>query len=205
MKNFALSLSTIAIICLVGWIIFAQECKRSKEGGIPLGYSLISQEALDSLEEVANRPADTVYIDTVKEKIVIKWNNLPVPVPVSLDSGRNFYVDTITSDSLSIWAELLIRGELERWSLGGEILKTTIDRIIEVPRPVIVTNNIEVPVIEREIFIGLQPGGSPMGGMQFGFELTYHNRKHNYYGLGASRFGQYNIYEFKFGTRILHW
>jgi len=112
MKNFALSLSTIAIICLVGWIIFAQECKRPKKGEIPEGYSLISQEALDSLEEVENQPADTVYIDTVKEKIVIKWNNLPVPVPVPLDSGRNFYVDTITSDSLSIWAELLIRGTL---------------------------------------------------------------------------------------------
>ena len=203
MKNFALSLSTIAIICLVGWIIFAQECRRKPET-IPEGYTLISQGVLDSINEIANQPADTVYLDTVKEKIVIKWNNLPVPVPVPLDSGRNFYVDTITSDSLSIWAELLIRGELEQWSLGGEILKTTIERTIEVPKPVIVTNNIEVPVIERGIFIGLQTGGSQEH-LMFGVEVTYLNRKSNYYGIGASRFGEFNIYEFKFGTRFLHW
>ena len=205
MKNFALSLSTITIICLVGWIIFAQECKRSKDGEIPEGYSLISQEALDSINEIANQTPDTVYIDTIKEKIIIKWKDLPIPIPVSLDSGRNFYVDTITSDSLSIWAELLIRGTLERWSLGGEVLKTTIDRVIEVPKPVIITNKIEVPVLERGIFIGLQTGGSPQGGLIFGVELTYLNRKSNYYGIGASRFGEFNIYQFNFGKRILHW
>ena len=209
MKNFALSLSTIAIICLVGWIIFAQECKRSKEGEIPLGYSLISQEALDSLEEVANRPADTIYLDTVKERIVIKWNNLPVPVPVALDSETNYYVDTLTSDSsntpVKVWAELWIIGQLKRWSLGGEVLKTTIDRVIEVPKPVIITNKIDVPVLEKGIFLGLQTGGSPQGGLMFGAELTYLNRKSNYYGLGASRFGEFNIYQFSFGKRLLHW
>jgi len=205
MKNFALSLSTIAIICLVGWIIFAQECKRTPSEEIPHGYTLISQEALDSIDLIANQPPDTVYIDTVKEKIVINWRDLPVPEPVALDSGRNFYVDTITSDSLSIWAELLIRGELEQWSLGGEVLSTTIERTIEVPRAVIITNKIEVPVIERGIFLGLQTGGSPQGGLIFGAELIYLNRKSNYYGIGASRFGEFNIYEFKFGKRIIHW
>jgi len=205
MKNFALSISTIAIICLVGWIIFAQECRRTPEGEIPEGYALISQEALDSLEEASNMPADTIYIDTIIEKVVIRWLNPPVPEPVPLDSGRNYYIDTLITDSLSIWAQLWVRGELERWSLGGEALVTQIEKIVEVPRPIVVTNNIEVPVIEREIFLGLQTGGSTAGGLLFGVELTYHNRKHNYYGLGASRFGEYNIYEFKFGKRILHW
>ena len=201
MKNFALSLSTIAIICLVGWIIFAQECKRTPEGEIPEGYTLISQAALDSLELVANMPGDTVYIDTTEDRIEIRWLDPPVPEPVPLDTGVNYYTDTLTNDSLSIWAELWIRGELERWSLGGEVLTTTIDRIVEVPRPVIVTNNIEVPVIEREIFLGLQTGGS-FDGLIFGVELTYLNKKRHYYGLGASRFGEYNIYQFKFGTRL---
>ena len=114
MKNFALSLSTIAIICLVGWIIFAQECRRTPEGEIPEGYTLISQETLDSLEIVANLPGDTVYIDTTKEKIVVKWRDLPVPDPEPADSALNYYTDTISNDSLSIWAELWIQGELKR-------------------------------------------------------------------------------------------
>jgi len=205
MKNFALSLSTIAIICLVGWIIFVQECKRHPSGEIPQGYTLISQGALDSINLIANQPGDTVYIDTTQDRIIIEWRDLPIPEPVPIDSERNYYVDTLTSDSLNIWAELWIRGELEHWILGGEVLSTTIERIIEVPRPVIITNNIEVPVNERGIFLGLQTGGSPQGGLIFGVELTYLNRKSNYYGIGASRFGEFNIYQFNFGKRILHW
>ena len=68
----------------------------------------------------------------------------------------------------------------------------------------VVTNNIEVPVYEREVFIGLGVGGSGEH-LMFGVDLTYHNRKHNYYGFGTSRFGDFNIYEFKFGTRVLNW
>lgn len=205
MKNFALSISTIAIICLVGWIIFAQECKRHPSGEIPQGYTLISQEALDSINLIANQPGDTVYIDTTQDRIIIEWRDLPIPEPVPIDSERNYYVDTLTSDSLNIWAELWIRGELEHWILGGEVLSTTIERIIEVPRPVIITNDIEVPINERGIFLGLQTGGSPQGGLIFGVELTYLNQKSNYYGIGASRFGEFNIYQFNFGKRILHW
>ena len=65
-------------------------------------------------------------------------------------------------------------------------------------------NTTKTEVIERGIFIGLQTGGSQEH-LMFGVEVTYLNRKSNYYGIGASRFGEFNIYEFKFGTRFLHW
>jgi len=205
MKNIALSISTIAIICLVGWIIFVQECKRSPEGEIPDGYALISQEALDSINEIANQPPDTVKVDTIIKEIVYRFPDLPVPDPVPADSGVNLYIDTVENATIKMWYRILTLGELKEISLGGEIKSTTIDRTIEKPRPVIISNPIKEPFIERGLFLGLQTGGSPAGGLMFGVELTYHNRKHNYYCLGASRFGEYNIYEFKFGTRILHW
>ncbi len=204
--KFALSLSTIAIICLTVWIIFAQECRRSPDPSpVPAGYVLISQEAVDSINMLANLPSDTVYIDTIKERTVIKWLDREIPEPVILDNNIHFYTDEITSDSVSLWMELWINGTLDQWNMGADIIKTTIDRTIEIPRPVIVTNNIEIPVYERGLYIGLTTGGSPMGGLMFGLEATYLNRKNNYYGVGMSRFGQYNLYEFKLGTRILHW
>ena len=166
----ALSLSTITIICLVIWIIFAQECRRSPDQPTPEGYTLISQVAIDSINLLANQPGDTVYIDTTEDRVIIKWLDAPIPEPVLLDSGIRFYADTVTSDSVSIWVELWIKGELQHWSLGGEVLKTTIDRIIEVPRPVIVTNTIEVPTLERGLFIGFKTGGSPTGGLLFGLD-----------------------------------
>jgi len=203
MKKIYVSLTTVAIIGLVLYIIFLKECRRPTETSIPDGYVLITQSSLDSMEAVAKMPGDTVYIDTGSTIIKIEYRSRPVPIPIDDEAEINLYSDSIVNDTVNFWIQAKIKGELLDWSWKFDIPQKVITKIIEIPKPVPVSVKIEVPVIKNGLYPSLGIGGGlHTGKLMIGAGLDLITKKDNLYGLHYRRFGEDNLVEFKIGANL---
>lgn len=207
MKNITLSLSLVAIICLVGYILFLQECKRTQPDPCPPeGYVLISEDSLAvyqaTIDYLKEHPDTIREIITIKGDPILIQNEIPESKPVPPD--LNHYRDSLVNDSINVWVDVMIQGLLKDWRWTYVPMRTEIIKTVDRPVPVLVPQEKKILINEREIYAGLQLGGSK-DHFLLGANLDYQNKKYNMYGIGVSRLGDQTIYEFRFSTKILHW
>ena len=192
----AVRLPIIAIVLLIAFVIFSRECKRDLSP--PAGMTLVSDSFIDSLEKVALMKPDTLY-DTLYLKGDIVYVPGEVPEPIIIDTQTKFYSDSIVNDSISVWAKILVKGEILKWDWRYRpiILKETIT--IEKPKPYPVPY--EVVVNRTEMYGSVLVGGNQSAFVLSG-QLDLITRNDNIYGLQYMRFGNDNFYLFKLGTKI---
>lgn len=199
MRNFSISLMGIAIIVLVAYVLFLQECSRPDK--LPPGKTVVDQSFLDSLSDIANRPPDTVKIDTFITRWKTEFRDHPVPELVPIDSETNYYSDSTSNDTLSFWVNATVKGLLIEWNWRHEISLVEVEKIVEVTKPLPVPY--EVPVKHTGLYVAIRTGGSTHDGkFLFGVDLDLINKNDNIYGIQYTRFGEENLIGFKIGTKI---
>lgn len=202
MKRILQNIYLVAIIGLMGYIFFLQQCSDYKT---PEGKQLVQESFLDSLIAVANEPPDTVSIDTIVTKVVIKYRDRPVPAkePIPDNPEHRYYTESTNNDTLSFWIEALVDGELISWNWEHEIYYREIETLIEKPMPVPVPMPYEVLVSKHGLYAAMRVGGGAHAtGVLFGVDLDLVTKKDHLYGLGYTRFGEFNLYAIKFGTKL---
>jgi len=192
----AVRLPIIAIVLLIAFVIFSRECKRDLSP--PAGMTLVSDSFIDSLKIIASEAPDTVT-ETIYIKGDVVYVPGEVPEPIIIDTQTKFYSDSIVNDSISVWAKILVKGEILKWDWRYQpiILKETIT--IEKPKPYPVPY--EVVVNRTEMYGSVLVGGNQSAFVLSG-QLDLITRNDNIYGLQYMRFGNDNFYLFKLGTKI---
>ena len=192
----AVRLPIIAIVLLIAFVIFSRECKRDLSP--PAGMTLVSDSFIDSLKIIASEAPDTVT-ETIYIKGDVVYVPGEVPEPIIIDTQTKFYSDSIVNDSISVWAKILVKGEILKWDWRYRpiILKETIT--IEKPKPYPVPY--EVVVNRTEMYGSVLVGGNQSAFVLSG-QLDLITRNDNIYGLQYMRFGNDNFYLFKLGTKI---
>ena len=192
----AIRLPIIAIVLLIAFVIFSRECKRDTSP--PEGTTIVSNTFIDSLKKVASE-APQIRIDTIYLKGDIIYVPGEVPEPIIINAETKSYSDSIINDSVSVWAKILVKGEILKWDWRYQpiILKETIT--IEKPKPYPVPY--EVVVNRTEMYGSVLVGGNQSSFILSG-QLDLITRNDNIYGLQYMRFGNDNFYLFKLGTKI---
>lgn len=199
MKKLGISLMGITIIFLVGYVVFLQECSGPDQ--LPPGKRVVDQSFLDSLTVIANRPPDTVKVDTFITRWKTEFRDRVVPEALVVDLETNYYADSTSNDTLSFWINATVKGLLMSWNWRHEITLTEVQTIVEVTKPLPVPY--EVPVKQTGLYFAMKVGGGThTGKFLFGADLDLINKKDNLYGIQYTRFGEENLIGFKFGLKI---
>jgi len=195
MKKLSLLVTTIFI--LIAIFIFAGECKRNNICP-PKGYVLVTDRFIDSLQIVADMPADTVHDITIVKGDII-YITKEVPVPVSIDPQTNFYADSIVNDSISVWTKITVKGVITKWDWRYKptFIKETETITIYKPMPV----PYETIVSKSGMYASLGVGGNESAFILSG-GIDYINRRDKLYGVQYMRFSEQNYYLFRLGTKI---
>ena len=192
----AVRLPIIAIVLLIAFVIFSRECKRDLSP--PAGMVLVNEGFIDSLEKVALMKPDTLY-DTTYLKGDIVYVPGEVPEPIIIDADTKAYKDSIVNDSVSVWAEIVVKGEILKWDWRYQpIIKET---TITIEKPVPIPVPYKVPYSRTEMYGSVLVGGNQTAFVLSG-QLDLITRNDNIYGLQYMRFGNDNFYLFKLGTKI---
>ena len=199
MRKLSISLMGIAVIVLVAYVVFLQECSRPDK--LPPGKIVVDQSFLDSLSVIANRPPDTVRIDTFITRWKTEFRDRKIPKLIPIDSETNYYSDSTINDTLSFWVNATVKGLLIEWNWRHEISLIEVEKIVEVARPFPVPY--EVPVRHTGLYMAMRVGGGTHSGkFLFGADLDLINKKDNTYGIQYTRFGEENLIAFKVGRKI---
>jgi len=97
MKKFGISLMGITIIVLVGYVVFLQECSRPDK--LPAGKTVVDQSFIDSIIAIANRPPDTVKVDTFITRWKTEFIDREIPKAIAVDPQTNYYSDSTINDT----------------------------------------------------------------------------------------------------------
>jgi len=192
-----LSLPVTAVFILIAILIFAGECKRNNVCP-PKGYVLVTDGFIDTLQMIADTPADTVHDTTIVKGDII-YITKEVPVPVSIDPQTNFYTDSLIKKDISVWVDITVKGVVTKWDWKYQpvIIKETETITIYKPKPV----PYEIKISKSGMYASLGVGGN-----EFAFILSggidYINRRDKLYGVQYMRFSEQNYYLFRLGTKI---
>jgi len=192
-------MSTVVIIVMVAIIIYLREC-TSPGYEVPDGYLLVHDSTMQKFTEAAAAIPDTVYRDTGSTHITVEYRNRPIPVPVEVTPEKNFYHDSIKSDTLDFWIEAYVTGTLDKWNWFFDITKMTITNTVKIPAPYPV--DVPVPVSKAGWYLSGGLGGTHTGKLGAGPRLDLITKEDRLYGASYTRIGSDNFYEFRFGTRI---
>jgi hypothetical protein len=193
------SLSLVIIICLVGYIIFLQQCSGIR---IRRDQVIVEQSFLDSLNAAAKKPPEVKWRDSIIYKDTTIYRDHFVPQPYLVEKDTSYYSDKLEKGDIWVSHWLKVHGEIldAEWSWKLPPKYLTIKEIY-INRPVPVER--KVPVNKRALYGSFSLGGDPntWQGSAAAY-LDYTDLKGNIYGASYTRFNKNNIYQFKFGKRI---
>lgn len=186
------------IVLAIGlfYLIFLRECKKDEYP--PNGFELVSDEFMDSLIAAANKPPVIIIKDSIVYRDTIIYIIREVPKPVEVTPEINIYRDSIYNDSIRVWTELLVSGDVELWNQWYQpiIHYQTITKEIKVPYPVVE----KVPYCNNALYLsGL--AGAMNKDFAIGVGLDY-IAKDKLYGVQYNRIGSNNIFQGKLGFKI---
>ena len=186
------------IILAVGlfYVIFLRECK--KNDCPPKGYTLVTDMFIDSLISEANKPPTIIIRDSIIYRDTIIYIIKEVPKHVELTPEVNIYRDSIYNDSIRVWTELLVTGEVELWNQWYQpiIHYRTITEKVNVPYPVIE----KVPYCNNSLYIsGLAGAMGKDFAIGVGLDYISNNK---IYGMQYNRVGDNNLIQGKLGFNI---
>lgn len=169
---------------------------------IPEGKTLVSQKFLNFLTYIANLPPDTIIKEIiVHDTIWIYEVHYPEPTPI--DSNLNQYVDSLfIKDTVDVSIRFKTTGLVKEgiyWTFKPiyHIKEITIEK--PVPYPVI--EKIPVPTYRTGVYLSGAVGGNA-NRFIFGSDLDFVGKNDYIYGVQYRRFGDENIYGFKFGFNL---
>lgn len=144
---------------------------------IPAESILVNKGFIDSLEQVANIPPDTVTIETITVKRDTIYKNVLVPVSVKGDTA--YYKDSLTEPEFSIYVSDVLFGNRiadRTWSFEKRIAETT--KYITITKPLPVPYEVTKP---PKLFVGVGYGYNGFFVEGGGYYKRY------YYGVEVGR------------------
>ena len=179
-RKIANNLLLLAVLILLGYVIFLRECKRPK----PVIKTVYKTDTVTIIRDTI------IYLN----KIIYRDRNIPVPIETKPEGTKIYRDSLIIPDTLNLWITDEIRGELIKRDIAF--------------RPVIhqkmVTNTItnKELVPQKGVYLSGILGYGINNEVSFGASIDYINKKNNLYGLQYQRIGPYNFYSFKIGTKL---
>ena len=169
---------------------------------VPEGKVLVSQEFLDSLTYIANKPPTIIVKDSIiYDTIWIKDTHYPEPIPIN--STLNQYEDSLyIKDTLDVSIKFQTTGIIKdgiHWTFKPiyHIREIKIDR--PVPYPVV--QEVPIPTYKTGFYLsGVAMGNDKL--FIFGSDLDIVSKNDYIYGFQYRRFGNDNIYGVKFGVNL---
>jgi len=178
------------------YLIFLRECKR--DVCPPKGFELIADSYLDSLRKEANKPPVIIIKDSIVYRDTIIYIIKEVPKPIIVTPETNVYRDSIYNDSIRVWTELHVNGEVEWWDQWYQpiIHYRTITEKVNVPYPVIE----KIPYCKNALYVsGLAGAMGKDFAIGIGADFVTNNRL---YGIQYNRIGDANVIQGKLGLKI---
>ena len=161
---------------------------------VPDGYTIVSNEWLDSLRQVASAPPDTVIqIDTIMyEKETIRY--VEVPIHVEIDDTTNFVQDTLKTPHFNLYLEDTLRNNsiVSRGFNYDLFVPETITKTITLIQP--------VPFPYKVHGKGRLYGGVNTGSI-ISADLSYRIND-NFFGIGAGQVGGERFYYLRYQRKI---
>ncbi|NLG02265.1 MAG: hypothetical protein GX567_00285 [Clostridia bacterium] len=186
------------IVLAIGlfYLIFLRECKQTDCP--PKDYQLVSNEFMDSLIAVANKPPVIIVKDSIVYRDTIIYIIKKVPDPIIVTPETNVYRDSIYNDSIRVWTELHVDGTVQWWDQWYQpiIHYRTITEKVNVPYPVIE----KVPYCGNALYLsGLAGAMGKDFAIGIGADFVTNNRL---YGIQYNRIGDANVIQGKLGLKI---
>lgn len=191
------------IAILVVTVVIAQQLNKCDRGPGE-GNVVVSQAFLDSLEYIASLPPDTIKGDPIYIKgdpVTIKGDSVPYPVYIDTN-GVKTYQPKLENDSISVWMDLKLRGELIEYDWHyTPIIKEIPVEIIK-KEPYGVPYDVEVLIPQRGFYGTLGIGkGFDIGKPAFSGEIFLITKKESLVGFEVGHF-QEGYFKVKFGTKF---
>ena len=161
---------------------------------VPDGYTIVSNEWVDSLQQVASAPPDTVIqVDTAwYEKETITY--VEVPVHVEVDEQTNFVQDTLTSAHFAVYLEDTLR--------NNRIVSRGFNYDLFVPERITETISITQPVpFPYPVYEKGRLYGGVNAGQVISADLSYRIQD-NFFGIGVGQIGGDRFYYFRYQRKI---
>jgi hypothetical protein len=164
----------------------------------PVGHQLVTDQFMDSLIVMANKPPIIEIKDSIVYRDTIIYIIKNVPVPVEINEDLKVYRDSIYNDSIRVWTEISSLGDIVRWDQWYQpIIHYKTKTVKEyVPYPV----NNTISEFKNSVYLYGLAGGN-FDRSIFGIGSDYNTEKMTY-GLQYQRFGTNNLIQAKIGIRI---
>ena len=178
---------------------------------IPTGMVLVERskadslqayvELIDSLQTLANLPADTVWRDSIIiQEVPVYITTTPEPVD-TLDSIVTYRDSLSVEGEINAWVKFKVNGFMEgQMEWGYTPIIREIETIIEKPVPYPVVKTVTLSEYVSGNYISLVAGGNDK---MFIFGVDYDLVQQDFiYGLQYRRYGDFNVYGVKAGINI---
>jgi len=178
---------------------------------IPTGMVLVERskadslqayvELIDSLQTLANLPADTVWRDSIIiQEVPVYITTTPEPVD-TLDSIVTYKDSLSVEGEINAWVKFKVNGFMEgQMEWGYTPIIREIETIIEKPVPYPVIKTVTLSEYVSGNYISLVAGGNDK---MFIFGVDYDLVQQDFiYGLQYRRYGDFNVYGVKAGINI---
>jgi len=178
---------------------------------IPTGMVLVERskadslqayvELIDSLQTLANLPADTVWRDSIIiQEVPVYITTTPEPVD-TLDSIVTYKDSLSVEGEINAWVKFKVNGFMEgQMEWGYTPIIREIETIIEKPVPYPVVKTVTLSEYVSGNYISLVAGGNDK---MFIFGVDYDLVQQDFiYGLQYRRYGDFNVYGVKAGINI---
>ena len=178
---------------------------------IPTGMVLVERskadslqayvELIDSLQTLANLPADTVWRDSIIiQEVPVYITTTPEPID-TLDSIVTYKDSLSVEGEINAWVKFKVNGFMEgQMEWGYTPIIREIETIIEKPVPYPVIKTVTLSEYVSGNYISLVAGGNDK---MFIFGVDYDLVQQDFiYGLQYRRYGDFNVYGVKAGINI---
>lgn len=164
----------------------------------PDGHQLVTDQFMDSLIALANKPPIIEIKDSIVYRDTIIYIIKNVPVPVEINEDLKVYRDSIYNDSIRVWTEISSLGDIVRWDQWYQPIINYKTKTVKeyVPYPV----NNTISEFKNSVYLYGLAGGNFERSI-FGIGSDYSTEKMTY-GLQYQRFGTDNLIQAKIGIRI---